>query len=413
MNTSAGGGGNSNSINSNMKHSRIGVYLSEKTRAVASGTVAAYKPEDKGNCDRALEFYNFLINELKNYVDVSFVVVPSFDVKSTSFLESVANNTASFIGKQAPYKKNTTDFNKENEISLSETFCFNEETKMNTNFLNQKLLGELTLTGLININGVETVWWVSILQFKIDEYDKYCLYIKAFCKNNDILINSSRIGLDIILDLCEKFNNSRKSFKMTYSYLDPLMMAITWWKLCGFQVKHPGYLFNTKPNRMERKFQQVLSSSSASFSVEAISSLKSPSTEIGSDESRDKASDEEERLLFEKLQQMPAAVAKEYKDTRKLGPNENWDDSDYEYENDDEEEYDEEDNEKQGVSIVLEDDDDGNQEPYRKKSRIGKNSSNGGSKKNKRRKTNKKKTNKNKKKTNRKVKRSRRRTRRF
>jgi hypothetical protein len=392
---SAGGGG---SINSNMKHSQIGVYLSEQTRAVA-GTVSSGNSEYKGDCDRALEFYKFLIDKGQNYVYVPFFDIPSFGVKSTPVSTHFVNSVgSSILGRNLmdTSQYNETNVNEKNEISLSETFCFNEETKMNTSYLLNKEPGFLTIIGFIKINDVDTVWWVSTLQFKKDENGKYCLYMKAFCKNNNIQINSSRIGLDIILDLCEKFNNLRKSFQMEYCYLESLRMAITWWVLCGFQVKHPDYLFNTKPNRMERKFQQVLSSSSASFSVEAISSLKSPSTEIGSDEDRDKARDEAEGLLIEQLQMMPAAAAKEYKDTSKLGPMSEWGDP-----------SDDDEDEGQKIPTKL--------EIQRKKPKLGV----GGSKTNKKKKKsdkNKKKTNKNKtnkKNTNRKVKRSRRRTRRF
>jgi hypothetical protein len=327
-NSSAGGG----SINSNMKHSWIGINLSPRTREVAGETVSSGNSEYKGDCDRALEFYKFLIDKGQNYVYVPFFDIPSFGVKSTPVSTRFVNSVgSSILGTNLidTSQYNETNVNEKKEISLSETFCFNEDTKMNTSYLLNKEPGFLTIIGFIKINDVDTVWWVSTLQFKKDENGKYCLYMKAFCKNNNIQINSSRIGLDIILDLCEKFNNLRKSFQMEYCYLESLRMAITWWELCGFQVKHPDYLFNTKPNRMERKFQQVLSSSSASFSVEAISSLKSPSTEIGSDEDRDDA----ERLLFENLQMMPAAVAKEYKDTRNPGHMIEWGDSSDEDEN--------------------------------------------------------------------------------
>lgn len=221
MNTSAGGGGNSRILSS------IGINLSPRTREVAAGSVAG----DQIRCQRAVQFYEFLKTEESTFTNVPFVDVPTITVEREGFFKVVSR----IFMLPFPQSYGNTTISPDKSISLSNTFCFNQNTQMLTSYLdNNNTPGYLTMIGFTkNDAGDDVVWYVLTFCFDQDLDGNYKVTIDGFCKNNDLNINGSRVGVDVFLRLCEEFNKT-DNFKITYCRLEPLPRVIKWWELFGF-----------------------------------------------------------------------------------------------------------------------------------------------------------------------------------
>jgi hypothetical protein len=219
-NSSAGGGGG-------RILSSIGINLSPRTREVAAGTVAG----DQIRCQRAVQFYEFLKTKGSAFTNVPFVDVPTITVEREGVFKVVSRI---FMLPFSQSYGNTT-ISPDKSISLSNTFCFNQNTQMLTSYLdNNNTPGYLTMIGFTKDDADNDIIWY-VLTFCFDEHpDRYCIVtIDGFCKNNDLNINGSRVGVDVFLRLCEEFNKT-DNFKITYCRLEPLPGVIDWWKLFGF-----------------------------------------------------------------------------------------------------------------------------------------------------------------------------------
>jgi hypothetical protein len=134
-----------------------------------------------------------------------------------------------------PQSNGSTSIKPDKSISISNTFCFNQNTQMMSSYLdNNNTPGYLTMIGFTKDDADNDIIWY-VLTFCFDEHpDGYCIVtIDGFCKNNDLMINGSRIGVDVFLILCEQFNKT-DIFKIKYCRLEPLQGVIKWWELFGF-----------------------------------------------------------------------------------------------------------------------------------------------------------------------------------
>ena len=390
--SAAGGGGNSSrTLN------WIGINLTPGTREVANGTMANNQYVT-GCCERAVQFYDFLKQQNANF----FVDVPTVTMEKIGLIKKI-------VGALLPFSLNgNTTIDPDNIVRLSNTLCFDNKSQMQTDYLiNNDIPGYLTMIGVTkNDAGRDVVWYVLTLYFGQNENKNsdVSVTIDGFCKNNDLMINGSRIGVDGLLRLCDEFNNTG-NFKIKYCILDALKDAVGWWKLFGFkEVNKGGY----GGSIMTRNFPDT-SVSSNIVSAQPISLSSEPSTQ--EENQKDKLEDE----IFERLQTeaMPEDLS-----NINSGPG-----SDDEYDTDDDT-YDDTDNKVGSSASSYAKTNSNNNEGYtitgkkykpaeeyyfkdvKPRLRLG-----GSKSKTTKKKTTKKKTNK--KKTKRKVKRSRRRTRRF
>ena len=206
MNTSAGGGGNSSrTLN------WIGINLTPGTREVANGTMAN-NLYVKGCCERAVQFYDFLKQKNVNFVDV-----PTVTMEKIGLIKKI-------VGALLPFSlKGNTTIDPHNIVRLSNTLCFDDKSQMQTDYLiNNDIPGYLTMIGVTkNDAGRDVVWYVLTLYFGENENMDVSVTIDGFCRNNDLMINGSRIGVDGLLRLCDEFNNTG-NFRIKYCILDAL-----------------------------------------------------------------------------------------------------------------------------------------------------------------------------------------------
>jgi hypothetical protein len=407
MNSSSAGGGG-RTLN------WIGINLSPGTREVANGT-SVDNLNGKDFCERAVAFYDFLTKKNKEF----YVPVPTVTMENIGLIKKIVSDILPF-----PLKGNTT-IDEDKNVQLSNTFCFDNKSKMNTDYLiNNDIPGYLTMIGFTkNDADDDVVWYVLTLYFGKKQNGEVSVTIDGFCKNNDLMINGSRIGVDNLLSLCEEFNKT-ENFKIIYCVLDALPEAMSWWELFGFKRKVKG---GYGGSIMKRNFPATVTPLPAiNLSSELVTPL--PAINLSSEPVTPKEfeKDELEDKLFEKLRML----SPEDLSNIKSGP---VSDDDYDFEPD----------EEPSAPIIrrlnsptVDDAQEANEELEEKNTTITgkkykpeeedyfknvKRRLIGGSKTNKKKKKsdkNKKKTNKNKRKTNkkntkRKVKRSRRRTRRF
>jgi len=272
---------NNSAGNSSRTLNWIGINLTPNTREVAHGTMAN-NPYVKGCCERAVQFYDFLKQKNAHFVDV-----PTVTMENIGLIKKIVKALLPFS-----LKGNTT-IDPHNIVSLSNTLCFDEKSQMQTDYLiNNDVPGYLTMIGVTkNDADRDVVWYVLTLYFGENENGDVSVTIDGFCRNNDLMINGSRIGVDNLLSLCDEFNNTG-TFRITYCILDALKDAVSWWVLFGFNTVGKGKYGGSI---MTRDFP-ASSVSSNIVSAPLISLYSELSTE--EENQKDKLEDE----LFERLQ---------------------------------------------------------------------------------------------------------------